>query len=336
MDLGSPASAEYQDLYFAALRTMAEFIKSRSDWYRALVYVKTSGANLYSEENRLPNQCNLIVRNGLPVPCICNPAVFAADGFRPSGLYSYYAAQTKLLQELFPDKAMSYALIQDGFPRVNKDGGWEVADGRSSDGSELPGAFELTQGIMDQNQKRWGKNWIVQHNGIGRKPPGCNFDGCHPKPVVALDRYSEVRSGCPNRWAVREGAQGQITGYQTQNLREVNSADDVDRTFQNLWDNTDGVFMELYESVLWKVSNNNGSVLPVTGKTLAAWTEQLHARRTDKTFPSYIAAGNPFPTTFSDRFVKTTKGSDPQTLVYVHGMKCGRGAGEMGQIIINP
>lgn len=139
MDLGNPASAEYQDLYFAALRAIAEFIKSRSDWYRALVYVKTSGANLYSEENRLPNQCNLIVRNGLPVPCICNPAVFAADGFRPSGLYSYYAAQTKLLQDLVPDKAMSYALIQDGFPRVNKDGGWEVADGRSSDGSELPG-----------------------------------------------------------------------------------------------------------------------------------------------------------------------------------------------------
>lgn len=335
LDLGNPARAEYQDLYFAALRALADFIRSRADWYRSLAYVKTAGANLFSEENRLPKRCDIIERGGQKIPCVCNSKILSEDGFRPSGLYAFYDAQTALLRELFPGKPMSYALIQDGFPRISESGGWETPDGVSSDGSALPGAFELTQTLLDRNQRRWGVNWVVQHNGVGPKISGCNFDGRHPKPLVPLDGYWDVASGCPNRWAVREGAQGQITGYQSKNLTDVNTPAQLDTTLQNFFDNTDGVFFEIYEPLLWLVSNTSNGILPGSRRTLAAWAGVMHARRTDKSYSWLDEAPDPFPATYSRRFRRTAAGDAPQILTYIHGMKCGNGAGEWGQIIID-
>jgi hypothetical protein len=39
------------------LTELARFLKSRADWYRALGYIRTSGADLFSHENRLPKNC---------------------------------------------------------------------------------------------------------------------------------------------------------------------------------------------------------------------------------------------------------------------------------------
>lgn len=331
LDLGNPARATYRQLYFAMLTEVAKVLKSRADWYRALAYIKISGANVITHENRLPNECRTI----LTTRCPCSPATFAADGYRPSGLQTFYDEQTRLLRDLFPGKPMSYALIQDGFPRVNESGGYMDYDGNSSNNQPLPGAFEQTQSALDRGQQRFGLNFVVQHNGLSPKPQGCNFDGFHPKPVRALDGYWEVGSGCPNRWAVREGAEGQITGFQTSNRRGVGTPAELGQAFQNLWDNTDGAFLEIYEDVFWESVHTNRGVLPGTTRTIGAWNEDLHRRRNETTYPNFVTAGNPFPGTYSKRFAKTTQGSEPQVLYYVHGMKCGLGRGEYGSIIID-
>ena len=329
MDLGNPTRATYKQLYFAMLTEVAKFIKSRADWYRALAYVKISGANLISHENRLPDGCETSGQTR----CICNPAVFAGDGYRPSGLYGFYDEQNQLLRNLFPDKPLSYALIQAGFPRVNESGGYLNYDGNSSNASPLPGGTEQTETNLDRGQQALGRYFVVQHNGVGQKRGACNFEGVHPKPVRALGGYSDAP--CPNKWAVREGAEGQITGFQTRNRSDVLTTADLDSTFQNTWDNSDGVFLEIYEQSFWEAVNNNKGVLPTSGKTLGGWAEDLHRRRVDPVFPNFTAAGNPFPTTFSRTLRNANADGAPQTLTYIHGSKCGLGRQEWGQIVID-
>ncbi len=213
MDMGNPTKATYKQLYFAMLTELAKVIKTRGDWYRALGYIKLSGANLISHENRLPNECT--------AGCVCNPGVFAGDGYRPSGLYAFYDEQAALMKALFPGKAMSYALIQDGFPLVNESGGYELSNGASSNASALPEGTEQTRAIMDRGQAAQGLSFVVQHNGVKAKPAGCNFDGVHPKPDRGYTAYWEIGSGCPNRWVIKEGAEGQMTLNSAVNLPEV-------------------------------------------------------------------------------------------------------------------
>jgi hypothetical protein len=68
MDLGNPTRPNYQQYYFAMLAELAKVVTSRADWYRALAYIKISGVNLISHENRLPNSCSIaIVPNQLPL-----------------------------------------------------------------------------------------------------------------------------------------------------------------------------------------------------------------------------------------------------------------------------
>ena len=331
MDLGSPTNARYQQLYLQLMSETAKFIKSRGDWYRALAYIKTSGANLVSEENRLPKHCDSITVSGAQRPCVCNPQVFSQNGFRPSGLYAYFDALTKQLRDQFPGKAIGYSLIQDGFPLINETGGYENRDGASSDRAPLPGSFELTQTVMDNGQRSLGSLFVVAHNGVQPKPARCNFEKVHPKPVTTLEGYWPVGNGCPNRWAVREGAEGQITGYQTTNSANgVATAAELDSSFQNMFDNTDGIYFELYETLFWLGENTNNGVLPLSGKSMGSWAEDLHKRRVDPVYPKMFATGNPFPSTYSRTFT-----AGPQTINYIHGMKCGLGNQEFGQIIID-
>ncbi len=334
MDLGNPVRSTYRQLYFNMLTEAAKVIKSRADWYRALAYIKLAGANLVSHENRLPNECNVIGLGANQTTCVCAPKVWAADGYKPSGLYSFYDDQMALLKNLFPGKPMSYALIQDGFPKVNETGGYELSNGASSNAAALPDGTEQTIELLNRGQATYGINFVVQHNGLQPKPSGCNFDGQHPKPVRPYPQYWEAGS-CPNRWAVREGAEGQLTGFQTTNNDGVATREDLDLALQNIWDNSDGMFLEIYENIFWLAENNARGVLPRSGKTLGAWVDDLHKRRTDPLFPNFIAAKNPFPSTHSFVAAKTTAGAGAQTLTYVHAMKCGQGRQEWGQIVID-
>ena len=321
VDLGNPTRASYKQLYFAMLTEVARVIKTRADWYRALAYIKISGANLVSHENRLPNEC--------PTGCICAPQVWAGDGYKPSGLYAFYDEQMALLKSLFPGKAMAYALIQGGFPRVNETGGYLLANGSSSNASALPDGTEQTIEIMDRGQAKIGLPFLVQHNGLQGKPAGCNFEGQHPKPNRNYGAYWPV-GGCPNQWAVKKGAEGLLTGFQTVNLEKVANQEDLDLSFQNLWDNTDAMFLEVYENLFWYADNTARGVLPRSRKTMAQWADDLHKRRNDPVFPQYVAAKDPFPSTHS-----VTVTGPARTLTYIHASKCGAGKQEFGQIIVD-
>jgi hypothetical protein len=48
MTLGSPTDPKFEKLYFDMLTAVAAHIRSRADWFRALAYIKPSGANLFS------------------------------------------------------------------------------------------------------------------------------------------------------------------------------------------------------------------------------------------------------------------------------------------------
>lgn len=305
MTLGSPTDIAYQNHYFDLLRKVAAHIRSRADWYRALGYIKPSGANLFSHENRLPKRCD--------PGCICNTQLFAQRGYRPSGLYAFYQAQLALLAAEFPGKTMSYALIQDGFPQINDAGDYERSDGTSSGGA-LPGVTEQTQVILNTGQAVWHQLFAVQHNGLNQK----RTDNC----------LNDINApGCPNKWVLQEGKEGQVTGFQTSNEEKVATAADADSALRNAWDNSQAVFVELYEERFFEaVRQPNGIIDPAgSGKTMAQWVTDFNTRRRTL-FP---ALPDPFPVTYSHTF---TGGA--QTLYYVHGAKCGIGNARPGTIIV--
>ena len=62
--------------------------------------------------------------------------------------------------------------------------------------------------------------------------------------------------------------------------------------------------------------NTSNGVLPLSHKTIGNWGEDFHRRRTDPIYPQHVAAGNPFPSTYSFTFRNT--GTAPQYLYYVH------------------
>jgi hypothetical protein len=313
MTLGSPTEIAYQNRYFDLLRKVAGHIKSRADWYRSLAYIKPSGANLFTHENRLPKRCS--------TGCVCNSQVFAQNGYTPAGLYGFYQAQTSLLASEFPGKTMSYGLIQDGFPRINNAGDYEKSDGTSS-GGLLPGVTEETQTIIDNGQASYGLQYAVQHNGIGPK----RVDNC----LTDLNG-----PGCPNRWVLQEGKEGQVTGFQTNNETKVATPADTDSTLQNAWINSQAVFVELYEERFWEaVRQPNGIIDPLgSGKTMAQWSSDFVGRR-HTAFPSIP---DPFPTTYRHTFTRTlTQPTGNQTFYYVHGSKCGIGNAVPGAIVVVP
>lgn len=319
MDLGSPTDAMYQKHYFAMLTKVAEHIRTRSDWYRALAYIKPSGANLFTHENRLPKHC--------APGCICNPQVFAENGYTPTGLYNFYRQQFNLLKKLFPDKSISYALIQDGFPQVNDSGGWETTNGASSNNRPLPRGTEQTEEILAIGQREHGSYFTIQHNGLTLKPPAgtCPNEDKHP----ATKPYTRAGTGCPNRWVLEAGADGkQVTGYQTNNARKVSNPADVNSTLQNMLVNSDGVFLEIYEERFWEIQNTSNGLLS-DGKTIDDWAKILHERR-KSFFPKLT---DPFPKSHQHTF-KLAKKTGQQKFYFYDPISCGTGKPIIGTIIV--
>lgn len=311
MTLGNPTEVTYQNHYFDLLRKVAGHIKSRTDWYRALAYIKPSGANLFTHENRLPKRCS--------PGCVCNPQVFAQNGYTPAGLYAFYQAQTALLAAEYPGKTMVYALIQEGFPRVSNDGAYETSSGASSGGA-LPGGTEQTQSILNNGQATHGLLFAVAHNGLGPK----SAEGC----------LSNVnRQGCPNKFVLLEGLEGQVTGWQTNNSEKVGNPAETDSAMQNATSNSQGIYVELYEDRFWEaVRQPNGIVSPGgSGKTLRQWGDDLHGRRR-ALFPTLP---DPFPATHRHTFTRALpdQGGN-QTFHYVHGSKCGTGKALPGAVVV--
>ncbi|HXF04720.1 MAG TPA: hypothetical protein VNM72_04810 [Blastocatellia bacterium] len=331
MDLGSPADPNYRLHYFALWKAAARHIRERNAWYRALAYIKPSGANLFTHENRLPNRCE-------PNCPICNPQVWAEQGnYTPKALYEFYSQQTALLAAEFPNKDMSYALIQAGFPLVNDKGEY-----REPLTSPLPRGTEQTETILAQGAREHGLRFVVQHNGLGPKPqdrtppqPPCPNEGIHP----AVGPFAGAGSGCPNKWVLEAGERGQVTGFQTSNAEGVGNPIELESTLRNAWDNSDAIFVEIYEQRFWEAETAGPVLTPNgSGLTIGQWAERFHQRRRDFWIPRGLP--DPFPLVHRHTFKRTINSpTDPQVLYYINGSKCGKGGSAnygVIQILPNP
>ena len=325
MTLGSPADANYRKHYFDLWRAAAQHIREKNAWYRALAYVKPSGMNLFSHENRLPNRCEADCN-------ICNPQVWAEQGgYTPSVLYDFYHEQTALLAEAFPGKDMSYMLIQAGFPRINENGEYQKPLT-----APLPGGTEQTEKIIQQGIDEHGLRFVVQHNGLGVKPqdrsnprPACPNEGVHP----ATGPFAKAGSGCPNRWVLQAGEVGQVTGFQTTNAQGVANATELESTLENAWDNSDAIFVEIYEQLFWAVETGGPVLDPSrSGLTIGEWTERFHERRRDF-WGDQIP--DPFPLTHSHVFKRTITDTGEQRFYYVNAA-AGGAPSHYGVITILP
>jgi hypothetical protein len=333
MDLGSPADENYRKYYFELLRAVAAHIREKNAWYRALAYIKPSGLNLHSSENRLPNSCE--------PGCLCNTEVWAKEGlYTPTALKEFYEAQLEVLAEEFPDKDMSYMLIQAGFPQVNDHGEylgqagvqvWTGADVPADKCSfpgkgTLPGGTQQTECVLQAGKEDYGVRFVVQHNGLG---PLCG-DG--PDDDAADDCL-------PNRWAKSAAKDGQIIGYQTNNALKVGSTEELEAAFQNGYCNSEATFFEIYEERLWELrktrkdgvlDGNSGAGLgpcnlsPSADRTIADWAQMLHVRREQRGLDLGLLQAFPAVHRHS-RFSRRTGTSATQLMHYVHGSKCDDG-----------
>jgi len=331
--LGNPSDANYRAHYVEFLAAVGAHLSERADWFRALAYVKPAGANMITDENRLPKRCNDLDADGDgQYDCPCNTQIWAEAGYTPDGLVEFYAEELEVIADAFPGKTTSFQLIQAGFPRVNNAGDYLTRDGTSS-GGLLPGAYEQTVDIMNRGAADHGLQFAVQHNGLGPKPDPatqiCAQEGVHPK-TGNVSGFDE--RGCPNPWALAEGADGQITGFQTQNANGVGDAVQLEATLQNAWDNSDAIFVEIYEQRRWELEETNTGVLP-SGRTLGQWADDFHQRRHDDSpgnaiYDPFPVGGN--PGVYTHRFVGTL----PTTLTYVNPAKCVPGITTYGTIIV--
>jgi hypothetical protein len=333
MDLGDPTQTDfvivlpgfllitrpYRFQYFDMLTALAAHLQTRSDWYRALAAVKPSGANLQSHENRLPKRCDT------SAGCLCNTEVLAANGYTPQGLYDFYEAQFELLADLFPGKAQSYALIQQGFPRITGPTCYQIDDDAQGDAQASPGCaggvadlpmpVEQTVTILGLGAAAAAGAvvpyaWSVSHNGLG--------------PTLA-----------PNQ-QVLDAAMADattLTGFQTNNGTKVRDPADLDDTFANLEANApEATWLEIYEMRQWEVQQQGGVLDPAgSNRTLTQWSEVLRERR-DALFPSY---GEASPTYHMTR-VHYTIAAGNQIIHYVDPGKCAGPGFRYGAISISP
>jgi hypothetical protein len=324
-EYGDPTDPVYRELYLDMLSHVASVLKQNSARWRSLAYVKVSGANSRSAENRLPNGCK--VGPG----CICNNEEWANAGYTPDGLYTFYREQMARISAEFPGKSMTYSLIQAGFPRVNNDGCY--LDDTSTAicpplvSTPMVGAFEQTVTIINQARAHYGDDVAIAHLGLGPKPDFSDpllyqvGTDC-PLPLDPAGNFAfgsnGVGSGCPNKWAYDVGAVGGLTHYQTNNATGVATMAELESAFQNMWANSNSAMLEIYEARAWKAGDSVlDPTLPASEqRTLADWNERLHERRRAD-FPQL---GDPAPSTISFTF---TRSIDPYETFYYFVPKSG-------------
>lgn len=327
MNLLDPTEATYTQRYADFLRAVGAHIQENPAHFRALAYVKPSGANYTSHENRLPRTCD--------AGCTCNTEVWANAGYTPQGLYDFYQEQAIAIQEAFPGKSMSYMLIQAGFPRVAN--ATDYLGCPSCAPNSYPGGTEQTMQILDGAASVYGTDWIVQHNGLNTIPPAgsCLNENVHPvtKPVFPSGPQ------CPNPYALREGAEGQVTGWQTVNTGAVSTLVGLDAILRNGFENSDGIFVEIYEPLLWEAEETGAVLDPAapTPRTLNDWTNEFLKRRRNNHFTTTLGLADPFPREWRHTFQRTIGTTGNEIYHYVDPAVCGTGpVSEYGAIVIQP
>lgn len=307
MDLGDPGRAEYQAHYISMLAAVASRLKSNAAWYRALAYVKVSGANLFTAESRLPKRCD--------PGCDCNPQIWSDAGYRPSGLQAFFGAVEANLAYWFPGKTMSYQLIQDGFPRIDEAGGYLDVNGAYVDrnGMAPPNAIDIgpheqTDDAIAHGQTTWGDSFAVQHNGL--------------QPTLL-----------PNQWVIDAGANGP-TGFQTQNIQQIDDNALLESALGNALANSSATFVEIYEERGWE-ARLEGTLDPANpaSRSLGWWANQFHARRLG-VLPQNVPL---VPIAFLHTPQRYPLGpAGDQTLYFIHGAKCASNSAGWGKIVIRP
>ena len=189
--------------------------------------------------------------------------------------------------------------------------------------------------------------FVVQHLGLRPqpKPFTCPNYGIHPVPLLPLHgtgSYADAGSGCPNKWVLRAGADGQITGFQT--VATVTTGPALESSLQSMWDNSDAATLELYEHTIWKVENNNGGVLNTgaysTGRTIGQWRDELDTRRPQPLVHRHRFSYEPGATLVC---LDSSVAGPGTTVVrpcnvhnYIHGSKCAGNDQATGTIIVLP
>jgi len=230
------------------------------------------------------------------------------------------------------------------FRKVNADGSPDLAGGLDPDAPAL---------------------FSPMHAALGPIPGGVNacvptlptalVDGkteavvVDPADPIALTNFSDYSSGgCPNKWAAREGFEGQVLGYQTQN--QLTGPDDLSSALWNATLNSNAVFVEVYEKVLWIAEQHRlagNAVLSTTSagfadvperqKSLAEWTSELHKRR--RTIADFAVHANnrhmkdPFPDRYAFTFKKNLAPGDLESHFFINpGARCTAGTLVYGRI----
>lgn len=161
-------------------------------------------------------------------------------------------------------------------------------------------------------------------------------------------------SGCPNKWARREGYEQQLIGWQTNNANGVANPNEVSSALFNATTNSNGIFVELYEERIWEIMRTRGSgstAAPVSNdpnatfhdyaKNLHSWSEEFHARRkivadNDTSQNTYLR--DPFPTKYTHRFTEDLAPGERVAYFFVSPYKCEHGAlrsaNRVGEIIV--
>jgi plastocyanin len=296
MTLADITDEAYLKYYSEIIQASADHIKENGAWYQALAYFKPGGANMFTHEIRLPKNCE--------AGCVCNSDVWASAGYTPSGLYEFFSKQTAAIMAAYPEKDMSYQLIQDGFPQVD----------------EVRGVTQ-TENVIKQGIAEHGDRFAVQHNGLKEDPvDGFNFN----KSACP----GGVGTGCPNPWVLKAGTAGAPTGFQALSLHSgVAELDELESTFKNLWNNSDAFFFEIYEEHLWK-SAVEGPYFGKLNSNIGEWAERLHERRRADWED---AAGDPFPMSHSKTFDAVSSGDE---FHYVNPSKCGDYGKYSGAILV--
>lgn len=332
MDLTSPADALYADRYSMFLQAVADHLMENPAWYRALAYIKPSGANLKSHENRLPKSCDAACP-------ICNSEVWAGAGYTPQGIYDFYTQQFQDISAAFPNKSMSYQLIQAGFPRVLNATEYLGCPTAGCE-NNIPRGTEQTEEILTIGRTNHGLDFVVQHNGLQKDPPAsCFSTGMHPVSGTLSDfKGPNYPDGCPNPWVLVEASNGQITGWQTNNLTKISTSEDLDGALENAKINSDGIFVEAYEEVLWKIIEDGNNVLDPTAatpRTLLEWAQVFIQRRRDSHFLNMGLPEN-LPKTHSHTFTRTIGPVGAEIYHYVDPARCGDSAYNYGVVRILP
>ncbi len=230
------------------------------------------------------------------------------------------------------------------FRKVNADGSPDLAGGLDPDAPALFSPMHAALGPI-----RGGVNACVPTLTTALVDGKTEAVVVDPADPIALTNFNDYSSGgCPNKWAAREGFEGQILGYQTQN--QLTGPDDLSSALWNATLNSNAVFVEVYEKVLWIAEQHRlagNAVLSTTSagfadvperqKSLAQWTSELHKRR--RTIADFAVHANnrhmkdPFPDRYAFTFKKNLAPGDLESHFFINpGARCTAGTLSFGRI----